>query len=116
MCTYGYSFTIFIPIVIACAAPINIMQWVLLAYGIFSATSFIIVNYWKELSKYMEKKRYILLVIILICQGGLFLLLKLYFFEQFTKEVFNLNIQNGTLANITGLSNTNSTNSTILLF
>lgn len=86
------------------------MQWILLAYGIFSATSFILVNYWKELSKYMEKKRYILLGIILICQIGLFLVLKLYFFEQFTEAVFNKSMLNG---NSTDISNNNNTNSSI---
>jgi hypothetical protein len=63
------------------------MQWILIAYAVFSSTSFILVNYWKELSKYMEKRRYIVLGFILVCQVGLFLVLKLYFFQRFTEEM-----------------------------
>jgi hypothetical protein len=103
ICTYGYSFTIFIPVVIACSVPYELSQWILIAYGVFSSTSFILVNYWKELSKYMEKKRYLILGIILILQAGLLLVLKLYFFEK-------LNIQTGGL--ITPGSNSTTTNST----
>ena len=81
------------------------MQWILIAYAVFSSTSFILVNYWKELSKYMEKKRYILMGVILVCQVGLFLVLKLYFFERFTQE---MGIQINGPSNSSGL-NTNST-------
>jgi ABC-type transport system involved in multi-copper enzyme maturation permease subunit len=91
-------------VVIACSIPYDLTQWILIAYAVFSSTSFILVNYWKELSKYMEKKRYLILAIILIFQAGLFLVLKLYFFEKF-------NAQTGTLNNSTS-TNTTSTNTT----
>ncbi len=87
LCTYGYSYTVFLPIVVVCAIPIDLMQWILIAYAVFSSTSFILVNYWKELSKYMEKRRYIVLAFIMACQVGLFLVLKLYFFQRFTEEM-----------------------------
>jgi hypothetical protein len=116
ICTYGYSFSIFIPVVIACSVPYDLTQWILIAYAVFSSTSFILVNYWKELSKYMEKKRYLILAIILIFQAGLFLVLKLYFFEKF-------NAQTGILNNSTSTNTTDSTpkvngttsNSTLLI-
>jgi hypothetical protein len=113
LCTYGYSFTIFIPIVIACAAPFDLAQWILLAYAVFSATSFILVNYWKELSKYMQKKRYFLIILVLACQVGLFFLLKMYFFERFTQEISGKTTNatdNTTPSNTTA----NSTNSTLM--
>lgn len=75
------------------------MQWILIAYAVFSSTSFILVNYWKELSKYMEKRRYIVLAFIMACQVGLFLVLKLYFFQRFTEEMgikLNDNSKNNT--------------------
>ncbi len=81
----------------------KLAQWILLAYGVFHSTSFILVNYWKELAKYMEKRRYILLGLICAFQAGLFLLLKLYFFEKFNEE-----------AKIGDV--TNPTNSTLLLY
>ena len=53
--------------------------------------SLLLVNYWKELSKYIDKKRYIILIFVIICQVGLFFVLKLYFFEKFTSTVYNSN-------------------------
>jgi hypothetical protein len=69
------------------------VQWVLLGYGIFHSTSLLLVNYWKELSKYIEKRKYILLAFVIVCQIGLYLLLKLYFFEKFNQDanIFNDN-------------------------
>ena len=87
LCTYGYSFSIFIPVVIACIAPNQIVQWVLLGYAAFSSTSLLVVNYWKELGKYVDKKRYIIIGIVLCVQVGLFLLFKLYFFQKFTEAI-----------------------------
>jgi hypothetical protein len=81
------------------------MQWVLIAYAVFSSTSFIVVNYWIELSKYMQKRRIIVIAFILVCQVGLFLVLKLYFFQKFTEAM-------GVQINLPGGSNTPNTNST----
>ena len=89
LCIYGYSYTIYIPIVICCAVGVNVAQWILLTYAAGSSTSFILVNYWKEMGKYIDKKRYILIIFIVGCQLGLFLVLKLYFFETFTEELTN---------------------------
>jgi hypothetical protein len=52
------------------------------------------------MGKYIEKKRFILLGIIIGFQAGLFLLLKLYFFEQFNKEA-NIPLPNDTTSNTT---------------
>lgn len=87
LCTYGYSLSIFIPISIICVCPYQIVQWIVLGYGIVSSTSILIVSYWKELGKYVDKKRYIIISIVLVAQVGLYLLFKLYFFHKFTEEV-----------------------------
>ena len=63
------------------------MQWVLISYAVFSSTSFILVNYWKELSKYLDKKRYILMGVIFACQIGLFCVLKFYFFALYNENM-----------------------------
>lgn len=110
ICIYGYSYSIFLPVVIACSFPIDIMQWVLIAYGVFSSTSLILVNYWKELSKYIDKKRYILLGIIILCQAGLFFTLKLYFFEKYNEVQ-----KDTTVVPVTPTNNT-AVNGTLLLF
>lgn len=99
------------------------MQWVLIAYAVFSSTSLILVNYWKELAKYMEKKRYLILGIVIAFQIGLFLVLKLYFFEKYNDQNKNMlnggdSAQNTTTVNTTVVNQTtgNSTDATLLLF
>lgn len=102
LCAYGYSYSIFIPIVIACSLPIGVseyiyfisyivllqwIQWILLGYSVFSSTALLLVALWKELNKYMDGKKYIILCVLIIAQVGLFLMLKLYFFSYFEKEV-----------------------------
>ena len=52
ICTYGYSYSIFIPCVILCCIDWQPLQWILLGYAAFSSTSLMIVNYYKEVNKY----------------------------------------------------------------
>jgi hypothetical protein len=68
------------------------------------------------MGKYIEKKRYILLFIIIAFQVGLFLLLKLYFFEQFNEHA-NIPIpEDSTTSNTTvSVNNSIPNNSTLLL-
>lgn len=87
ICTYGYSYSIFIPVVILCVIPSQIVQWCVLAYACFSSTSLLCVAYWKELGNFVANKRYIIIAIVLICQIGIFLMFKLYFFERFSEEL-----------------------------
>ena len=94
LCIYGYSFTIFIPVIILCSTGFVVAQWIVLSYGIFQSTSFIIVNYWRELGKYVDKLRLIIILLIIGCQTALFFTLKLYFFQQFEEEINNNNIVN----------------------
>lgn len=56
------------------------MQWLLIGYAAISSTSFLLVNYWKELDKYITNRKYFMLGLIIICQVSLFMMLKLYFF------------------------------------
>ena len=94
LCIYGYSYSIFIPVFLLCASGYTMTQLVLLIYGFFQSTSFILVNYWKELGKYVDKLRFIIILLIIICQSGLFFTLKLYFFQKFEEEVSNNNVMN----------------------
>lgn len=92
--------------------------------------SLLLVNYWKELSKYIDKKRYIILTFVIICQVGLFFVLKLYFFEKFNSTVYSTNstilnstinsqvinnivVNNSLLNNVTQINNLNNTNTSI---
>ena len=94
LCIYGYSYSIFIPVIIICSIGYITAQWIVLSYGVFQSTSFIIVNYWKELGKYVDKLRLIIIILIIFCQMGLFFTLKFYFFQHFEEEVNNNNIIN----------------------
>ncbi len=94
LCIYGYSFTVFIPVILLCSIGHVVAQWIILSYAIFQSTSFIIVNYWRELGKYVDKLRLIIILLVIVCQLGLFFTLKLYFFQKFEEEVNNNNIVN----------------------
>jgi len=94
LCIYGYSYSIFIPVILLCSSGYVVAQWVVLTYAIFQSTSFIIVNYWRELGKYVDKLRVIIILLIIVCQMALFFTLKLYFFQQFEEEVNNNNMVN----------------------
>jgi len=52
----------------------------LLGYAAVASTAFLLVNYWKELDKYITNRKYFMLGLIIICQISLFMMLKLYFF------------------------------------
>ena len=65
LCIYAYSYTIFIPVIILCSSGYVVTQWIFLAYGFFHSTSFIIVNYWRELGKYVDKLRIIIIFIFI---------------------------------------------------
>ena len=107
LCIYGYSYTIFVPVVLLCASGYVISQWIFLAYGCFQSTSFILVNYWREMGKFVDKLRLIIILLIIGCQLGLFFILKLYFFQQFEEEISNNNIYDA--FNKTGINGTNKT-------
>ena len=114
VCTYGYSFAIYIPIVIPCSLNIRDVKWILLGYACFSSTSLLLVNYWKELSKYMENRRYIILAIVIVCNVGLLFFIKLYFFVQFdqTMDKIDGNVNNSTIIPL----NNGTKNSTLLFY
>ena len=94
LCIYGYSYTIFIPVIILCSSGYVLAQWIVLSYGFLQSTSFIIVNYWRELGKYVDKLRFLIILLIIGCQALLVFTLKLYFFQKFEEEVSNNNMHN----------------------
>jgi hypothetical protein len=91
ICIYGYSYTIFLPIIIVCSIPNNLLQWILLAYGIVSSTSLIIMNLSKGLASMDKGKKIVIIIIILIFQVIIFVMLKLYFFKHLNKELMTDN-------------------------
>lgn len=112
ICTYGYSFSIFLPISIICVIQINILQWTALAYAIFSSTSLLVVNYYRQMGDYSRNKKFLIIFIVLIFQLGLLLFFKLYFFQRFSDEVMSEN--NEFINNGTDYTSSNTINSDIL--
>ena len=103
ICTYGYSFSIFLPISIICVIQVDALQWVALIYAIFSSTSLLVVNYYRQMGDFSKNKKIFIIAIVLIFQIGLLLFFKFYFFRKFSDEVMAENIEinnnNGTTFN-----------------
>ena len=83
---YAYSFSIYAPILILCI-PFEKLQWLLLFYAVFSSTLFLLLNFWKELSKYVDNRKYFILGVIVIFQFSLFFVIKLKFFAHISKKL-----------------------------
>ena len=97
ICTYGYSFSIFLPISIICVIQVDPLQWIALFYAVFSSTSLLVVNYYKLMGEFSKNKKYLIIGIVLLAQIGLLLFFKLYFFKKFTDEVLVENIESDTI-------------------
>ena len=113
ICTYGYSFSIFLPISIICVIQINAVQWIALIYAVFSSTSLLVVNYHKLMGEFSKNRKYIIIIIVLLAQIGLLLFFKLYFFRKFTDEVLVENIESDTVINTEEEKNYNYLNNTL---
>ena len=97
ICTYGYSFSIFLPISIIYVIQYNYIQWIALIYAVFSSTSLLVVNYYKLMGDFSRNKKSIIIGIVLLAQIGLLLFFKLYFFRKFSDEVMEENVENDTV-------------------
>ena len=86
LCTYSYSFSIYIPIMIFCI-PIEQLRWVLLFIGVLHSTGFLLINFWNELDKFVDNRKFFVLGVICIFQICLFLLLKIKFFKHINKSL-----------------------------
>jgi len=77
---YAYSFTSFLLASLLCAIPLDIVQWIALAYAATTSIGFLWVTYWQEFSKYMGKAKLLALAGISGAQIVLLLMFKFYFF------------------------------------
>ena len=87
ICIYGYSYTIFLPITIICSIPSQLLQWLLLVYGLISSSSLFIMSISKSLAEITNGKKIAIIIIIIIFQLILFCVLKFYFFKKINKEL-----------------------------
>jgi hypothetical protein len=71
-----------------------------LAYSAVSSTGFLLVNYWKELDKYINNRKYFIYGLVVSCQFILFLVLKFYFFGAIKENMTNnTNINTNIISN-----------------
>ena len=87
ICTYGYSFSIYLIVGILCLIPLEFLQWIFLIYATVSSTSLIGFNYYGLLNKLSKNKKIGIIIFVIICQLILFLVLKLYFFKKYKEHV-----------------------------
>lgn len=80
LCIYGYSFTSYLPITLICMYPSTKLHVIAWGWGVFTSTSFMLANFWKDVSQYIKSRKYFLIVIILLCQLFIYFYLVLYFF------------------------------------
>ncbi|MCQ2818785.1 MAG: YIP1 family protein [archaeon] len=76
LCIYGYSLTVFVPVMVLCALGINFIQWIFLFYGCVSSTMFVLFNFWKIFSVQDGKKRYLVIGGIILVQLAVFFTFK----------------------------------------
>ena len=107
ICTYGYSFSIFLPISIICLIQVNAVQWIALIYAVFSSTSLLVVNYYKLMGEFSKNRKYLIIGVVLLAQVGLLLFFKLYFFRKFSDEVMVENIESDTVNTTNEVENNN---------
>ena len=81
LCIYSYSFTIYIPIMILCI-PVEKLQWIFLLSAILHSTTFLLINFWNELNKFIDSRKYFIFGIICIFQICLYIILKIKFFKH----------------------------------
>ena len=107
ICTYGYSFSIFLPMSIICVIQVNAIQWIALIYAVFSSTSLLVVNYYKLMGEFSKNKKYLIIAVVLLAQIGLLLFFKLYFFRKFNDEVMIENMESDIVNETTKNENEN---------
>ena len=88
LCIYAYSFTIYAPIFILCI-PFENLQWILLFLAVLDSSCFLLINFWTELSKYVDNRKYFILAVIGILQLSLLFVFKLEFFAHIKKTMNN---------------------------
>ena len=86
LCIYAYSFTIYAPVMIV-IIPFEKIQGFLLFLAVLSSTIFILVNFFAEMNKYEDNKKYLIIGVIILFQISLFLILKFNFFKKLKKRM-----------------------------
>ncbi len=79
-CTYGYSFTAYIPASLICILPYTTVHIIVLGIAVGISTSLILINCWRDFNQFIKSRAYFLISLIAIFQLIIYLILVLYFF------------------------------------
>ncbi|RPB28954.1 YIPF1 protein [Terfezia boudieri ATCC MYA-4762] len=89
LCLYGYANLIWIPIAIASASPIAILNWVFVTVGFGLSVAFLLRNLDPVVRATGSKTSKIMLLVVILLHAGLSLTIKILFF-QYTSPVTKL--------------------------
>ncbi|KAF8439218.1 Yip1 domain-containing protein [Terfezia claveryi] len=81
LCLYGYANLIWIPIAIASASPIAILNWVFVAVGFGLSVAFLLRNLDPVVRATGSKTSKIMLLVVILLHAGLSLTIKILFFQ-----------------------------------
>lgn len=82
LCLYGYSNLIWIPVAIASASPILLLNWILAAIGFAASTIFLLRSLGPVVNATDLKTAKVLLVVVVILHAGLSLMIEILFFHH----------------------------------
>lgn len=82
LCLYGYSNLIWIPVAIASASPVSLLNWILAAVGFAASTTFLMRSLGPVVNATDFKTAKVLLVLVVALHGGLSLAIEILFFHH----------------------------------
>jgi len=82
LCLYGYSNLIWVPVAIASASPVAILNWVFVGVGFGVSALFLFRNLYPVVSATDAKTAQVLLIVVVALHAGLALTIKILFFHH----------------------------------
>ncbi|CCX05144.1 hypothetical protein FPQ18DRAFT_334970 [Pyronema domesticum] len=82
LCLYGYANLIWVPVAIASASPITILNWVFVGIGFGVSALFLLRNLYPVVSATDAKTAKILLIVVVVLHAALALTVKILFFQH----------------------------------
>ena len=80
MCIYGYSYTILVPILLACILPFKLVSTLALLYFLVHSCTFLFYNMYLVIQQKAQKSKYVVLGLLGAIRLTVFFFLKFYFF------------------------------------
>jgi len=88
ICVLGYSFLMYIPMSLVCIIPYSVAKWIACTIAFFTGTFFTAKSLMQDLVNNSPFLRYAVLGYIGLCQVGLFVAFRMYFFAVPSPLIF----------------------------